>query len=223
MNVSALVEEIEERAAGLPVRNIAALRALRREYSRRLKQSPVPDVVKVAAALIARRRLHRFVGDELIAGRSGALQTLDRAQLERLGDGMSSWDQVDCFASYLSGPAWREGCVTDKTILDWARSSDRWWRRAALVSTVPLNVKARGGSGDTVRTLRICTLLMDDRDDMVVKALSWALRSLVPHDPEAVRRFLEKNEARLAPRVRREVLHKLTTGRKNRPSRRQQA
>jgi hypothetical protein len=31
----------------------------------------------------------------------------------------------------------------------------------------------------------VCTLLVDDRDDMVVKALSWALRSLV--DPDAMR------------------------------------
>jgi hypothetical protein len=45
--------------------------------------------------------------------------------------------------------------------------------KAALVSTVPLNNTARGGSGDAVRTTVICDLLRNDRDDMVVKALSW--------------------------------------------------
>jgi 3-methyladenine DNA glycosylase AlkD len=172
-------------------------------------------VVKIAAALIARGRVARFIGDELIASRPDALAILDCAQLERLGSGISSWDQVDCFACYLSGPAWREGRIDDKAIVQWARSKDRWWRRAALVSTVPLNVKARGGRGDARRTLRICTLLIDDRDEMVVKALSWALRALAGQDPEAVRRFVKENETRLPALARREVQRKLATGRKN--------
>jgi 3-methyladenine DNA glycosylase AlkD len=56
---------------------------------------------------------------------------------------------------------------------------------------------------------------VDDPDDMVVKALSWALRELVVHDPEAVCGFLEEHEDRLAARVKREVRNKLTTGLKN--------
>jgi len=172
-------------------------------------------VVKIAAALLAHRRVHRFIGDELIASRPDALRTLRRTQLEDLGSGISSWDEVDSFACYLSGPSWREGLIDDKTVMEWAQSQDRWWRRAALVSTVPLNVKARGGRGDARRTLRICGLLIDDRDEMVVKAMSWALRALVGPDPDAVRQFVEENEDRLSAVVRREVRHKLATGRKN--------
>jgi 3-methyladenine DNA glycosylase AlkD len=88
-----------------------------------------------------------------------------------------------------------------------------------LVSTVPLNLAAAGGTGDAPRTLDICGRLVDDRDDMVVKALSWALRELVPRDPEAVRGFLADHDGRLAARVRREVATKLDTGRKSRPAR----
>jgi 3-methyladenine DNA glycosylase AlkD len=215
MNIAELVEEIEARVDSLPVRNVPVLRSLRREYSRRVKALPAKDVVKIAAAVIAHGRVHRFIGDELIASRPDASAILDRTQLERLGSGISSWDQVDCFACYLSGPAWREGRIDDKAIVQWAGSKDRWWRRAALVSTVPLNVKARGGRGDARRTLRICALLIDDRDEMVVKALSWALRALAGQDPEAVRRFVKENEAQLAALVRREVRRKLATGRKN--------
>jgi 3-methyladenine DNA glycosylase AlkD len=214
MNVTALVAEIEAEVEATPVRNAAALRALRRKYSKRLMNTSATEVVEIAATLIHRRRVHRFVGDELIASRRDALHTLGRAELERLGAGMSSWDEVDCFACYLAGPAWRESQVDDGTIIRWAKSKDRWWRRAALVSTVPLNVKARGGAGDALRTLRICSVLIDDRDEMVVKAMSWALRALVARDAEAAQRFLTENEARLAARVRREVRQKLTTGTK---------
>jgi 3-methyladenine DNA glycosylase AlkD len=100
-------------------------------------------------------------------------------------------------------------------IQSWARSKDRWWRRAALVSTVPLNNKTRGGQGDAARTLAICAMLVEDRDDMVVKALSWALRELVKHDPKSVRAFMAEHKDTLAPRVRRELRNKLTTGLKN--------
>jgi 3-methyladenine DNA glycosylase AlkD len=215
MNIAALVEEIENRVESTPVRSAQVLRTLRREYSQRIKALAPREVVKIAAELIHRRHVPRFIADELIASRPDALATLDLTQLERLGSGISSWDQVDCFACYLSGPAWREGYIEDNAIVRWARSKDRWWRRAALVSTVPLNVKARGGRGDARRTLRICALLIDDRDQVIVKALSWALRALVEQDSDAVRRFITQNELRLAALVRREVRHKLVTGRKN--------
>jgi 3-methyladenine DNA glycosylase AlkD len=58
-------------------------------------------------------------------------------------------------------------------------------------------------------------MLMADRDDMVVKALSWALRELVVHDAAAVHRFLATHDDVLAARVKREVRNKLETGLKN--------
>jgi 3-methyladenine DNA glycosylase AlkD len=80
---------------------------------------------------------------------------------------------------------------------------------------VPLNTKARGGSGDTPRTLEVCRALTTDRDDMVVKAMSWALRELSKRDPESVKSFLDEHQSDLAARVVREVRNKLSTGLKN--------
>jgi 3-methyladenine DNA glycosylase AlkD len=58
-----------------------------------------------------------------------------------------------------------------------------------------------GGFGGTDRTLLICGVLADDRDDLVVMAESWALRSHAPWDPPAVVAFLERHDLRLAARV----------------------
>jgi hypothetical protein len=69
MNVANLVDEIETRVDNMPVRNAPAMRALRREYSRRIKALPARDVVKIGATLIANRRIPRFIGDELITFR----------------------------------------------------------------------------------------------------------------------------------------------------------
>lgn len=132
-----------------------------------------------------------------------------------LGAGMRAWDHVDTFACSISGPAWRTERISDAAVRRWTRSADRWWRRAALVSTVPLNVKSQGGLGDVPRTLDICARLVDDRDDMVEKGLSWALRCLVAHDPAQVEKFLQTYQDRIGARVRREVRNKVTTGLKN--------
>lgn len=48
-----------------------------------------------------------------------------------------------------------------------------------------------------------------------VKAMSWALRELVGHDPDAVWKFLRDHAEAFAARVTREVRNKFTTGLKN--------
>jgi 3-methyladenine DNA glycosylase AlkD len=176
---------------------------------------PPKLILALARSLTRSQVVPRFFAYELIQHHPEALGSLDATALEKLGSGNDSWGGVDAFACYLSGPAWREKQVPDALIRRWASSTNRWWRRTALVTTVPLNSKARGGSGDTRRTLKICKMLIADRDDMVVKALSWALRELSKRDPKAVSKFLREHDGVLAARVVREVSSKLQTGLKN--------
>lgn len=212
IDLEQLAKEIEVRLQMLPSQRTADVRAIRREFSKRLAKAPAQTMINLALQLLPQ---HRFVAYELVNHHRAALLSLGEAELEQFGQGLASWGDVDTFACYLTGPTWRERQVPDALIHHWAHSPDRWWRRAALVSTVPLNNKARGGRGDTARTLTVCRLLAGDPDDMVVKALSWALRELAKRDPQAVREFLAEHDQVLAARVKREVQHKLTTGLKN--------
>jgi 3-methyladenine DNA glycosylase AlkD len=211
-----LADEIQStirRSYGLAT---ADLRTIRREFSKRLATVTPAEVIAISIRLLTdRNTITRFFVYEIIHHHRSALTSLDANTLEQLGDGIGSWADVDMFACFLSGPAWREHQVPDKVISKWARSEDRWWRRAAIVSTVPLNNKARGGTGDPTRTLDICKIVIDDRDDMVVKGLSWALRELAKREPKLVREFLSTNKERIAARVIREVGNKLETGLKN--------
>ena len=211
-----LAAEIGSRLEKLTDKSTKGIRTFRRELSRRLASESSDFVYLLSLQLLeTRETVHPFFAYELVQHHREASRGLNSKKLEQLGEGISSWSEVDTFACYLSGPAWRERQVPDSLIARWARSKNRWWRRAAVVSTVPLNNKARGGQGDAIRTLQICQLVVHDRDDMVVKALSWALRELSKRDSKAVKTFLNKNKHSLASRVVREVNNKLETGLKN--------
>jgi 3-methyladenine DNA glycosylase AlkD len=209
-----IAEALFAEIKSLPERNTPTIRAVRRKYSRILQDAPARFVFQLAKPL-CKVDGFRWIAYELIRGHRAAFKRLRTAELEDLGQGISSWWTVDAFARTLSGPAWLHRQVPDQLILKWARSEDRWWRRAALVSTVALNVRSQGGQGDAPRTLHICRVLADNQDDMVAKALSWALRELVVHDAGAVNEFLVEHDKILAARVKREVKNKLRTGLKN--------
>jgi 3-methyladenine DNA glycosylase AlkD len=221
MNVASLATEILARLRALPSYRLTHIRTLRREYSKRLAKELPEDILTLALRLIdepgvePRNFEPRFIAYELIHHHRAALQSLRVKEVQLLARGLDSWYEVDTFAPLLAGPAWREGQIPDSLIRRWAHAQDVWLRRTALVCTVALNNKARGGQGDAPRTLAVCELLVADREDMVVKALSWALRELAKRDPQAVQTFVQKHEGQLAARVKREVGHKLRTGLKN--------
>lgn len=192
------------------------MRAVIRAYADRWR-ALAPEAVLELARHLHRGGTHegRQTAYEILEKRKDAAALLDLETVVALGGGNDNWASVDGFALLVAGPAWREGRVQDDAIRSWAESDDRWWRRTALVCTVALNLKSRGGTGDPVRTLDICGRLATDRDPMVAKGLSWALRALSVRDPGAVRSFLEAHGEALPALVRREVRNKLETGRKN--------
>jgi 3-methyladenine DNA glycosylase AlkD len=213
-----LAAEIRSRLHALPNASTSPVRELRREFSKRIKSATPESVLSLALHLLGdNSETLRFFAYELLTKHKAGFGQLTEHDLLRLGDGIDSWSSVDCFGQYLSGPMWANGKVPSKAIAGWARSPDLWWRRAALVSTVPLS--RRGKSDDIVNVRRVCVLLAADREDMVVKALSWALRELAKKHPDEARAFLAKHKQALAARVLREVNNKLSTGLKTPRSR----
>jgi 3-methyladenine DNA glycosylase AlkD len=188
------------------------MRAVRRRWSAELKSAPAGDVLALAAAYEAAAGQGGWVAYELVRFHKGAFAAMPRAQVEAFARHLASWGAVDAFGTILAGPLWAAGRLPDALIDAWSRSPDRWLRRLALVATVGLNAKP---PGDAARTLAVCRRLAGDRDDMVEKALSWALRFLSQRDTPAVAAFMAEMGDALPARVRREVRHKLATGLKS--------
>lgn len=152
---------------------------------------------------------------EILWKNKEALRSLSHQQILVLGERLDNWVSVDSYSTMIAGWHWREGNLPDSQIFNWLKSDNVWLRRVAVVCTISLNLKSKGGTGDTHRTLMVCEKVIGDSEDLIIKALSWALRVLSKVDKPAVENFLEKHWDRLHPRVRREVTAKLETGRKN--------
>jgi 3-methyladenine DNA glycosylase AlkD len=206
----ALIGEIST----LPLRNVPALRDVRRAKSAAWKRERADFIVGVALEL-ARRRRAAWVGYELVRFHKEAFAAVDEPLLVQLAAGLETWDTVDALAMILAGPAWVRDPGLDGLFERWSRSDDLWMRRLALASSVSLSRPGKGRKVETGKVLAICRRLVADREDMVVKALSWALRALAVPEPQAVRDFLDAEGPRLAARVKREVGAKLRTGLKN--------
>ena len=154
----------------------------------------------------------QYMAYEYLGKQKKLLKALTLSDLEALDRNMDNWVSVDTFAVHILGVAWRLGTVSDNQIATLLHSKDVWERRKAVVATVSLNLKSRGGMGDVKRTLNICKHVVNDHEAMIVKALSWSLRELSKTDEDAVIDFLNRHENELHKRVLREVNTKLTTG-----------
>ena len=201
-----LAPELLGEIAALPKRDTPSIRAVRRDWSAKLKAASPVEVIAFAQAYErAAGQGGKWVAYELIRFHKGAFAAMGEGEVADFATRVSSWGGVDAFGTILAGPVWANGRVSDSLVDGWSRSPDRWLRRLALVATV-------GGRIEAARALPLCRQLVGDRDDMVEKALSWALRELSRRDRAAVEAFLADADAQLAARVKREVRHKLATG-----------
>lgn len=179
-----------------------------RKYYSRLYRHAAPEIMVAIAEHLYFDQGYWFVPYELIRYHPGAIASLTPAQVEALGARLHDWASTDTFSQCISGPAWKQGVIDDEIIRKWIRSPIIWWRRAAVVSTIY-------SGGNPEQMLKYSEMLLDDPEDLIIKALSWVLRRAIRYDRDAVEHFLETHDDRLAARIKREVRNKLETGLKN--------
>lgn len=190
--------------------------AITREAAAAWRQLPVDERWSGLLALLKSGALEaHLVAWDVLAKDRKALANLTPAAARQLMSGLDNWVTVDTLGPRVLGVAWRQGALSDGFVSGLQEAENPFERRLALTMTIALNLKSRGGRGDARRTLEVVERAVDDRHDLVVKAVSWALRQLVDWDRQAVETFLDQHEDRLAARVRREVQRKLQTGKKN--------
>ncbi|WP_189025710.1 DNA alkylation repair protein [Nocardia rhizosphaerihabitans] len=98
---------------------------------------------------------------------------------------VNNWDLVDASAEHIIGPWLLD---QDRALLfQLAQQDSLWERRVALLSTFAF-IKA----GDASTTLELAAKLLDDRRDLIQKALGWMLREVGKRaDPAVLTGFLD--------------------------------
>lgn len=99
---------------------------------------------------------------------------------------LTNWATTDQLCTMIIAEAVKKDPGLVERLLEWTGSDNRWRRRAAAVSLVPL---ARRGEmlGDV---FRLADRLMTDHDDMVQKGVGWMLKEASKRHPEEVRTYL---------------------------------
>jgi 3-methyladenine DNA glycosylase AlkD len=157
------------------------------------------DAVAFADALIADRYLDvKGVGIEVAARyrRDFAPKHL-RTWKRWLADNHSeNWATTDAICGVLIGPLLVAHPHLAPQLRAWARDRNMWVRRASIVALIPL--ARRGRSLDLV--YEIAARLHPDREDLIHKAVGWALREAGKTDLPRLERYLRAN-GRSIPRT----------------------
>ena len=120
-------------------------------------------------------------------------------------DRVTSWADHDALAHYLLAPMVAADPARCRQVFLWAKSPNRWRRRAACVALI------RGAREQRFfeQIVRLSNQLLNDEDDMVQKGLGWLLRETAKADPKRTVPYLIKirqNAPRLVLRTACETL-----------------
>jgi 3-methyladenine DNA glycosylase AlkD len=111
-------------------------------------------------------------------------------------DRISSWADHDGLVHSLIAPMVAAKPRRVKDVFRWAKSGDRWHRRAACVAMIR-GTRAKMFFPEIVK---LSDSLLADPDDMVLKGLGWLLRETVKVDAKRTVPYLMKMRGR-APRL----------------------
>ena len=95
-------------------------------------------------------------------------------------DRVTNWADHDGLAHYLLAPMVAAKPARCRYVFQWAKSPNRWRRRAACVALIR-GARERQFFGQIARLTK---QLLRDEDDMVQKGLGWLLREAAKADPE---------------------------------------
>ena len=166
---------------------VPALRGL----VKRFRALPVDDVLALLRSEWHEERLLALLllVEQYLRGDAARREEIHQAYLANTAY-VNNWDLVDSSAPTLVGAHLPPGSTA---LLDrLSRSGNVWERRIAMLATAH-GIRA----GDFAPALRIAGRLLDDRHDLIHKAVGWMLREIGKRDRESEESFLRAHYRRM--------------------------
>ncbi|MGE0793531.1 MAG: DNA alkylation repair protein [Candidatus Woesearchaeota archaeon] len=102
-------------------------------------------------------------------------------------DYLNNWDLVDVIAPKIFGDYFFNYSKNEKIFFEFVESENLWHRRIAIISTIYFIKKKKFDL-----TLKISKLLLNDKHDLIHKAVGWMLREVGKIDFDVELKFLKK-------------------------------
>jgi 3-methyladenine DNA glycosylase AlkD len=192
------------------------LRKLARRFTKVIKgDAGLPYLIEVADLLFQGNVLEeKILAVLLLETSTKSMTRADFKLFEQWLDRVSTWADHDALASYILGEIMAADPKLSRHVFTWAKSPDRWHRRAAAVTLIR---GIRHGLFES-EIKRITKILLHDDDLMVQKGLGWLLRVSAKCNPDftvpllmkirktAPRLVLRTGCETLPPKLRAEIL-----------------
>ncbi len=118
---------------------------------------------------------------------------------------VDDWIDCDDFSIHVMGQLLLKFPDLSLKLGKWTRSANRWIRRSALVSLIPLARK-----GESINQIKlICQSLLKDKDPLVMKAYGWLLSEASKKRPIDVYHFLKSHINQIPSSILRKASQKL--------------
>jgi 3-methyladenine DNA glycosylase AlkD len=161
-------------------------------YVEKLLQSPIHEVRLTAVFILV---------DQFKSADESGKNKIARFYLDRRAR-INNWDLVDSSASYILGP-WLEH--EDRRVLyDLAKSVVVWDRRIAVLAA---GYFIR--DHDFADTFALADILMNDKHDLMHKAIGWMLREVGKRDEPALKDYLSTRYQKMPRTMLRYAIEKL--------------
>ncbi len=184
--------------------SVPELRALARRYQTtaeadlvRLLQSAWHEERTVALLIL----LRQFTRAEAATRRRIYRLYLDHTAF------INNWDLVDVSAPHIVGVYLHD--KSRRPLYRLARSRSLWERRIAMLATFHF-IRQR----DFADALAIAKLLLEDREDLIHKAVGWMLREIGRRDRQAEETFLQEHYRRMPRTMLRYAIEKFPEARR---------
>lgn len=159
--------------------------------------------------LSSNERYMRFVAFEWAAKIQGKYARSDFARFQRwLSKYVDNWGACDHLCCGALGQIVLQYPELAPRTRRWARSRNRWMRRAAAVSLI-VSLRDRLEFAEGAAT---ADLLLSDQDDMVRKACGWMLKEASKNHPRQVFEYVIKNSPKMSRTTLRYAIERLPAG-----------
>ncbi len=180
-----------------------------RKIAKKYTDMPIPQVETLLNSKIHEERLAAIlilVQKYLTSSSSGD----DNAKQEEVvstylanSKKINNWDLVDLSAHKILGNHMLHNKKRRKILYSFARSKNLWERRISIISTMAF-IK----NNDFDDVLRISKILLNDKHDLIHKAVGWMLREIGKKDIKAEEKFLKEHHTKMPRTMLRYAIEK---------------